>query len=185
MILPILNYPDKRLRTKAKHVNVIDETIQTLIKDMFETIYAKDGIGLAATQVDQHLQVVVIDLEPNSQDDYQLFLKNFQRSSHKQSQKHHPLCFINPRIKEKDGQEKHIEGCLSVPDFQAEVQRANHIKVEALNEKGEVFTLQATGLLAICIQHELDHLKGVLFVDYLSKLKQKRLLKKTKKMTKN
>ncbi|WP_201340374.1 peptide deformylase [Isorropodon fossajaponicum symbiont] len=183
MILPILNYPDKRLRTKAKHVDVVDKTIQTLIKDMFETMYAKDGIGLAATQVDQHLQVVVIDV-PDSQDDYQFLLKNCQKDSHKQPQKHHPLCFINPKIKEKDGQEKHIEGCLSVLDFQAGVQRSNHIKVEALNEKGEVFTLQATGLLAICIQHELDHLKGILFIDYLSKLKQKRLLEKTKKMIK-
>lgn len=184
MILPILHYPDKRLRTKAKHVRTVDKTIQTLIKDMFETMYAKDGIGLAATQVDQHLQVVVIDV-PDSQDDYQLLLKSRQNDSHKQPQKQHPLCFINPKIKEKDGQEKHTEGCLSVPDFQAEIQRANHIKVEALNEKGEVFTLQATGLLAICIQHELDHLKGILFVDYLSKLKQKRLLEKTKKMTKD
>ncbi len=180
MILPILNYPDKRLRTKANYVNTIDETIQILIKDMFETMYAKGGIGLAATQVDQHLQVVVIDA-PDSQDEYKLLLKNRQ----KEPQKQRPLCFINPKIKKRYGQEKHTEGCLSVPNFQAEVQRYNHIKVEALNEKGEIFTLQATGLLAICIQHELDHLKGILFVDYLSKLKQKRLLEKTKKMTKN
>ncbi len=183
MILPILNYPDKRLRTKAKYVDSVDETIQNLIKDMFETMYAKDGIGLAATQVDRHLQIVVIDV-PDSQNDYQLLLKNRQNDSYKQPQKQHPLYFINPKIKEKDGQRTHTEGCLSVPDFQAEVQRANHIKVEAFNEKGEVFTLQATGLLAICIQHELDHLKGILFVDYLSKFKQKRLLEKTKKMIK-
>ncbi|NYT52782.1 MAG: peptide deformylase [Candidatus Vesicomyosocius endoextente] len=179
MILPILSYPDKRLRIKAKNVNIVNKTIQTLIKNMFETMYARNGIGLAATQVNKHLQIVVIDV-PNAQ----FLFKNRKNDSHKLLQKQHPLCLINPEIKEKDRQEKHTEGCLSVSDFQAEIQRANHIKVKALNEKGEIFTLQATGLLAICIQHEIDHLKGILFVDYLSKLKQKRLLKRIKKMTK-
>ena len=183
MILPITAYGHPTLRKVAEEIDADHPGLDELVENMFETMYAKDGIGLAATQVDQHLQVVVIDV-PDSQDDYKLLLKSRQNDSHKQPKKQHPLCFINPKIKEKDRQEKHTEGCLSVPDFQAEIQRANHIKVEALNEKGEVFTLQATGLLAICIQHELDHLKGILFVDYLSKLKQKRLLEKTKKMSK-
>ncbi len=183
MILPILRYPDKRLRTIAKPVKTVDKTTQILIKDMFETMYSEDGIGLAATQIDQHLQIVVMDV-PDSQDDYQLLLKNRRHSVNKKSIKHRPLCFINPVITATQGCEKHIEGCLSVPGFQAEVERFNQITVEALNKQGETFTLHANNLLAICIQHELDHLKGILFVDHLSKLKQKRLLEKTKKAAK-
>jgi len=122
---------------------------------------------------------------PDSQDDYKLLLKDRQYNASKQDNiKHHPLCFINPVITTTDGHEKNIEGCLSVPDFQAEVERFNQITVEALNEEGEAFTLHASNLLAVCIQHELDHLNGILFVDHLSKLKQKRLLEKTKKAIK-
>lgn len=180
MILPILHYPDPRLRNVAKTVKVVDKTIQTLVKNMFETMYAENGIGLAATQVNQHLQVVVMDV-PDSENDYQLMLKTRKQNTHTKQDKCRPLCFINPKIVEKSGNEIHIEGCLSVPGFQAEVERSNQLVIEALNEKGEAFTLQTSNLLAICIQHELDHLKGILFVDYLSKLKQKRLLKKTEK----
>ena len=183
MILPILHYPDKRLRTIAKPVEAVDKSIQTLVKNMFATMYAENGIGLAATQVNQHIQVVVMDLS-DSEDDYQLLLKQRENHTHKTQKSNRPLCFINPNIIEKDGHEIHIEGCLSVPGFQAEVERFNHIKIKALNAKGEAFTLEATGLLAICIQHELDHLNGILFIDHLSKLKQKRLLEKTKKATK-
>ncbi len=180
MILPVLKYPDKRLRTIAKPVAAVDKSVQTLVKNMFATMVAEDGIGLAATQVDKHIQIVVMDV-PDSQDDYELLLEE-REGTHKKSKKSsHPLCFINPNITQKQGSEMHIEGCLSVPGFQAEVKRFNHITVEALNEKGTAFTLEATGLLAICIQHELDHLNGILFVDHLSKLKQKRLLEKTKK----
>ena len=184
MILPILNYPDSRLRTKAKEVDAVDDKIKTLVKDMYETMYAEDGIGLAATQIDQHLQVVVMDV-PDSQDDYELLLKNIKNDSDKKPDtRHHPLCFINPKVTNTSGHEKHVEGCLSVPGYHAEVERANQITVEALNEQGEMFTLHASNLLAVCIQHELDHLDGILFVDHLSKLKQKRLLEKTKKAIK-
>lgn len=184
MILPILHYPDSRLRTAAKTVDVVDDTVKALVKDMFETMYAEDGIGLAATQINQHIQVIVMDV-PDSQDDYKLLLKDRQHNTSKKNNiEHHPLCFINPIITNKDGHEKNIEGCLSVPGFQAEVDRFNQITVEALNEEGEVFTLHASNLLAVCIQHELDHLNGILFIDHLSKLKQKRLLEKTKKAIK-
>ncbi|MBT5783598.1 MAG: peptide deformylase [Candidatus Thioglobus sp.] len=182
MILPILHYPDPRLRTKAKEVDAVNDKTRILVKNMFETMYAEDGIGLAATQINQHLQIVVMDV-PDSQDDYELLLKNRKNDSDKETNiQHHPLCFINPKITTISGHEKHIEGCLSVPGFQAEVERSNQITIEALNEQGESFTLHASNLLAVCIQHELDHLKGILFVDYLSKLKQKRLLEKTKKV---
>lgn len=180
MILPILNYPDSRLRKVAKKVKTVDDTIKKLVKDMFATMSANDGIGLAATQVNQHLQVVVMDV-PDSQNDYDLLLKNRKNHSNKPQTAKHPLCFINPKITKKTGSEKHTEGCLSVPGFQAQVTRFNFIIVEALNAQGQPFTLQATGLLAICIQHEIDHLNGILFVDHLSKLKQKRLAEKTKK----
>ncbi|MEO1916897.1 MAG: peptide deformylase [Candidatus Thioglobus sp.] len=184
MILPILHYPDSRLRTVAKPVKAVDDTVKTLVKNMFETMYAEEGIGLAATQINQHLQVVVMDV-PDSQDDYELLLKDRKNHSDKKTNiQHHPLCFINPKITTTSGHEKNVEGCLSVPDFQAQVERSSQITIEALNEQGESFTLHASNLLAVCIQHELDHLKGILFVDYLSKLKQKRLLEKTKKAIK-
>lgn len=174
MILSILHYPDSRLRTVAREVKTVDDAIKILVKNMFETMYSQEGIGLAATQVNQHFQVLVMDV-PDSQNDYEQMLKNRENNTHKERIKHHPLCLINPKIIEKDGREKNTEGCLSVPGFRAEVERFNHIIVKALNKKGEALTLQADGLLAICIQHEIDHLNGILFIDHLSKLEQKRL----------
>ena len=163
MILSILHYPDSRLRTVAKTVEVVDDTVKALVKDMFETMYDAPGIGLAATQVDRHQRIIVIDLS---------------------EEKDQSMCFINPEIIEKDGEIDWEEGCLSVPDYYQCVKRANHIKVRALNERGETFELEADGLLGVCIQHEIDHLNGILFIDHLSKLKQKRLLEKNKKATK-
>lgn len=180
MILPILKFPDNRLRTKASNVEQVNDAVKTLVKDMFETMYAKNGIGLAATQVNQHSRVVVMDV-PESGEDYQILLKNREKKTNHPLNKKHPLCFINPTIIEKDQCETHTEGCLSVPDYYAKIKRFNYIVVKALNENGEAFTLKANNLLAVCIQHELDHLKGILFIDYLSKLKQERLLNKIKK----
>jgi len=163
MILPILHYPDSRLRTVAKAVDVVDDTVKTLVKNMFETMYDAPGIGLAATQIDHHQRIIVID---TSED------------------KSQPLCLINPEIIEKDGEIDWEEGCLSVPDYYQCVKRANHVKVRALNEQGKEFEVEADEILGVCIQHEIDHLDGILFVDHLSKLKQKRLLEKTKKSIK-
>jgi peptide deformylase len=160
MILPILHYPDKRLRTQAKRVETVDNSIQTLVKNMFETMYAAPGIGLAATQVDVHLRVIVLDASEDAST---------------------PLCLINPEIIQKSGELKWKEGCLSVPEYYENVMRANCVTVRALDENGKAFELEANDLLGVCIQHEIDHLNGVLFVDYLSKLKQKRLLDKLKK----
>ncbi len=159
-ILDILHYPDKRLRTVAAPVDQVDESIRRLIDDMFETMYAAPGIGLAATQVDVHKQVIVIDLSP---------------------EKNQPLCLINPEILKSDGVEQTEEGCLSVPDIFETVERAERIEVKALDRTGDAFTLEADGLLAVCIQHEIDHLRGNLFVDYLSPLKQMRVKKKIQK----
>ena len=164
MILSILHYPDSRLRTIAKEVDVVDDSVRALVKDMFETMYQAPGIGLAATQVDHHQRIIVIDIS---------------------DEKNQPLCLINPKIIEKDGEIDWEEGCLSVPDYYQCVKRANHIKVRALNEQGETFEIEADELLGVCIQHEIDHINGILFVDHLSKLKQKRLLEKTQKATKS
>jgi peptide deformylase len=164
MILSILHYPDSRLRTVAKVVDVVDESVRVLVKDMFETMYQAPGIGLAATQVDHHQRIIVIDIS---------------------DERNQPLCLINPKIIEKDGEIDWEEGCLSVPDYYQCVKRANHIKVRALNEQGETFEIEADELLGVCIQHEIDHINGILFVDHLSKLKQKRLLEKTQKATKS
>ena len=164
MILNILKYPDKRLRTIAKPVVSVDETIRQQVKDMFETMYEAPGIGLAATQVNFHQRIIVIDIS---------------------DQCNEPICFINPEVIEKSGEIQWEEGCLSVPDYYENVIRANDIKVQALNQHGETFELEASEMLSVCIQHEIDHLDGILFVDHLSKLKQKRLKKKTeKKVTK-
>jgi len=164
MILDILKYPDKRLRTIAKPVVSVDETIKQQVKDMFETMYEAPGIGLAATQVNFHQRIIVIDIS---------------------EQCNEPICLINPEIIEKSGEIQWEEGCLSVPDYYENVIRANDIKVQALNQHGETFELEASEMLSVCIQHEIDHLDGILFVDHLSKLKQKRLKKKTeKKVTK-
>ena len=164
MILDILKYPDKRLRTIAKPVVSVDETIRQQVKDMFETMYEAPGIGLAATQVNFHQRIIVIDIS---------------------DQYNEPICLINPEVIEKSGEIQWEEGCLSVPDYYENVIRANDIKVQAINQHGETFELEASEMLSVCIQHEIDHLDGILFVDHLSKLKQKRLKKKTeKKVTK-
>ncbi len=159
-LLEILHYPDKRLRTIASPVEQVDETIRKLVDDMFETMYDAPGIGLAATQVNVHQRVIVMDISV---------------------EKDQPLCLINPEIIESDGVEECQEGCLSVPEIYENVQRAEHIIVKALNREGESFTLEADELLAVCIQHEMDHLVGKLFIDYLSPLKQQRLKKKIQK----
>jgi len=163
MILNILKYPDKKLRTIAKPVVSVDETIKQQVKDMFETMYEAPGIGLAATQVNFHQRIIVIDIS---------------------DQCNEPICLINPEIIEKSGEIQWEEGCLSVPDYYENVIRANDIKVQALNQNGESFELEASEMLSVCIQHEIDHLDGILFVDHLSKLKQKRLKKKTEKKVK-
>ena len=164
MIIDILKYPDKRLRTIAKPVVRVDKTIKRQVKDMFETMYEAPGIGLAATQVNFHQRIIVIDIS---------------------DQCNEPICLINPEVIEKSGEIQWEEGCLSVPDYYENVIRANDIKVKALNQNGESFELEASEMLSVCIQHEIDHLDGILFVDHLSKLKQKRLKKKTeKKVTK-
>ena len=163
MILNILKYPDKRLRTIAKPVISVDETIKQQVKDMFETMYEAPGIGLAATQVNFHQRIVVIDIS---------------------DQCNEPICLINPKVIEKSGEIQWEEGCLSVPDYYENVIRANDIKVQAFNQHGKTFELEASEMLSVCIQHEIDHLNGILFVDHLSKLKQKRLKKKTEKQVK-
>ena len=156
-ILEILVYPDERLRTVAKPVECVNDDIRTLVKDMTDTMIDANGIGLAATQVDVHLQVIVMDL------------------SEEQNQ---TRVLINPKIIEQDGEQVYDEGCLSVPEYYAPVKRAEHIKITALDEQGEIYELEAQGLLAVCIQHEMDHLAGKVFVDYLSRLKQDRIKKK-------
>ena len=162
MILDILKYPDKRLRTIAKEVEVVNTEIKQQVKDMFETMYDAPGIGLAATQVNFHQRIIVIDISDECNE---------------------PLCLINPKIIEKNGEIEWEEGCLSVPNYYESVKRANEIKVSALNQLGELSEIDASEMLAVCIQHEMDHLKGILFVDHLSKLKQKRLKKKAEKNT--
>jgi len=158
--LDILHFPDPRLRTKARPVGVVDDRIRTLVSDMFETMYAAPGIGLAATQVDVHERVIVIDVsEDRSQ----------------------PLVLINPEILSLDGVERMDEGCLSVPGVFEEVERADRIRVRALDREGQAFEMDADGLLAVCIQHEMDHLEGKLFVDYLSDLKRSRIRRKLEK----
>ena len=158
--LPILCYPDPRLRTKAVPVPVVDETIVRLVDDLLETMYAAPGIGLAATQVNVHKRVLVVDVS---------------------EQRDQPLAFVNPVIELAEGEQERDEGCLSVPGFFEPVTRAEHIRVQALNRDGEPFALEAEGLLAVCIQHECDHLEGKLFVDYISKLKRGRIRSKLRK----
>lgn len=159
-LLPILQYPDERLNIVAQPVAEVDDRIRTLIRDMFETMYEAHGIGLAATQVDVHERVVVMDLSEDRSE---------------------PRVFVNPIITHKDGVTTYEEGCLSVPGIYDTVTRAERVTVEALNENGEPFALDADGLLAICIQHEIDHLNGKVFVEYLSQLKQNRIKTKLKK----
>lgn len=159
-ILKILHYPDERLHTVAKPVAVVDERIRTLVADMAETMYAAPGIGLAATQVDVHERVIVIDVSETRD---QL------------------LVLINPEILRAEGEAEREEGCLSVPGIYDKVRRAERITVRALDRHGQPFTLDAEGLLAVCIQHEMDHLQGKVFVEYLSRLKQNRIRQKLRK----
>ena len=162
-LLNILHYPDERLHTVAKPVEVFDEALQTQIDNMFETMYEAKGIGLAATQVDFHRRLVVMDISEE---------RNERR------------VFINPEILSKDGETVYEEGCLSVPCIYDKVTRAEHVKVRALDRNGKPFELEADGLLAICIQHEIDHLDGKVFVEYLSQMKQTRIKSKLKKREK-
>src|SRR5579871_6291418 len=156
-IRPILEFPDQRLRTRAVPVTRFDAELGRLIDDMFETMYAAPGIGLAATQVDVHQQVIVIDISENRQD---------------------PQVFINPEIVSRTGEEETEEGCLSVPGIFDEVTRAAQIRLRFKDRTGAVIERDYDGMLAVCIQHEMDHLVGKLFVDYLSDLKRQRIRKK-------
>jgi peptide deformylase len=155
--LTILEFPDPRLRTKAKPVEKVDDELRSLIDDMFETMYDAPGIGLAATQVDVHQRLLVTDVTAD---------------------KSEPHVLINPEIIEKDGVTTTEEGCLSVPGYYEEVKRAEHIRVRFLDRNGDQAEMEAEGLLAVCIQHEMDHLDGKLFVDYLSEAKRMRIRKK-------
>jgi peptide deformylase len=159
-ILEILQFPDPRLRNLARPVTEVDDAVRALVDDLLETMYAAPGIGLAATQVNVTKRVLVIDISEN---------------------KDQPLCLINPEILELRGVEEMEEGCLSVPGVYETVQRADWVRVRALDRDGRGFELEADGLLAVCIQHEIDHLDGKLFVDYLSQLKRTRLRKKIEK----
>lgn len=163
-LLPILSYPDPRLRTIATPVKEVTAEIKTLIADMIETMYDAEGIGLAASQVDQHIQLIVMDLSEN---------------------KDKPVVFINPKVTPLvEEKQPYEEGCLSVPDVYDKVERPNKIRIEALDADGNAIDQEAEGLLAVCIQHEMDHLNGVIFVDYLSRLKQTRARDKVKKVLK-
>ncbi len=166
--LVILNYPDARLHTIAKPIKAVNADIQRLIADMSETMYAAPGIGLAATQVDQHVQLILVDTSKEQ--------NNLQ-------------VFINPKITSKNGLQDYEEGCLSVPGVYETVTRAENITVEALDANGKPFKLKADGLLAVCIQHEMDHLLGKVFVEYLSSLKRNRIkskmLKHNREITRN
>jgi peptide deformylase len=163
-LLTILHYPDERLRTRAQPVTQVDNRIHQLITDMFETMYHAPGIGLAASQVNVHERIIVMDIS---------------------EQQNQPLTFINPELLSTEGEQEYEEGCLSVPGFYEPVARAARIKVRALDRDGKAFELDAVGLLAVCIQHEIDHLEGKLFVDYISQLKRTRIRKKLEKQQKH
>jgi peptide deformylase len=163
-LLPILEFPDPRLRTRAQPVEQVDAALRKLIDDMFETMYAAPGVGLAATQVNVHKRFMVIDVSESRKE---------------------PLVFINPEILERQGVEESEEGCLSVPGVYDKVTRADRIRVRALDRDGKQFEMDADGLLAVCVQHEMDHLDGKLFVDYLSELKRTRIRKKLEKERKD
>jgi peptide deformylase len=159
-LLDILHFPDPRLRIKAKPVPAVTDATRRLIKDMLETMYAAPGIGLAATQVGVDERVIVVDVSDDSDE---------------------PMAFINPEILTQEGREISQEGCLSVPGVYEDVERAERIRVRALDRNGKQLEFDADGLLAICIQHEIDHLNGKLFVDYLSDLKRQRIRKRIEK----
>ncbi|UTW03367.1 peptide deformylase [Amphritea atlantica] len=161
-LLPILEFPDPRLRTIAEPVTEFNDELRQLVKDMFETMYDAPGIGLAATQINVHQRIITIDTS---------------------EEKNSPLVVINPQIEVlTDETERMQEGCLSVPGFYEDVERANKIRLTAMNEFGEEYTLETDDLLAVCIQHEIDHLEGKLFVDYLSPLKRNRIRSKLDKL---
>jgi peptide deformylase len=162
-LLNILHFPDPRLRTVAKAVTEFDDELRILVSNMFETMYEAPGIGLAATQVDRHIRLLVMDVS---------------------EARNQPRCLINPEILEAEGEEETDEGCLSVPGFYEKVRRAEHIKVRAYNENGELAEFEADGIEGVCIQHEMDHLEGKLFVDYLSNLKRNRIRNKLVKSLK-
>ena len=157
-----MHFPDSRLRNVARPVEKVDDEIKQLVDDMFETMYDAPGIGLAAIQINVPQRVIVIDVSED---------------------KSEPLCLINPEILEKEGEESMDEGCLSVPEIYETVTRAEKIRVRALDRDGNSFEMDADGLLAVCIQHEIDHLDGKLFVDYLSNLKRQRIRKKLEKQS--
>ena len=159
-LLPILEFPDPRLRTKAQAVTRFDAALKKLAEDMLETMYDAPGIGLAASQVDRHIQMLVLDVS---------------------EEKDAPMTIVNPRILEREGSETCQEGCLSVPGIFADVERAERIRIAAQDVLGNPIELEADGLLAVCIQHEMDHLIGKLFVDYLSPLKRDMVRKKLEK----
>jgi peptide deformylase len=159
-LLKILEYPDPRLRTKAQPVSTFDSTLHRLIEDMFETMYAAPGIGLAATQVDVHRRLIVIDISPDRTE---------------------PRVFINPEILSREGAGTMEEGCLSVPGIFDEIQRAAKVRARFQDRDGTLQEVELEGLLAVCLQHEIDHLEGKLFVDYLSELKRERIRKKLEK----
>ncbi|MFP1724496.1 peptide deformylase [Lonsdalea quercina] len=160
-VLQVLHFPDERLRTIAKPVKEVNAEIQRIVDDMFDTMYEEEGIGLAATQVDIHQRIIVIDVS---------------------EERNERLVLINPELIEKSGDTGIEEGCLSIPETRALVSRAERIKIRALNRDGESFELETDGLLAICIQHEMDHLVGKLFIDYLSPLKRQRIRQKLEKL---
>ncbi len=159
-ILPILQYPDERLHKVARKIEKIDDTVRKLVRDMVETMYSAPGVGLAATQVDKHIQMIVLDVSDHHDD-----LK----------------VFINPELLVSQGEKVNEEGCLSVPGIYENVTRAEKVTVRALDANGKSFTIEAEGLLAVCIQHEMDHLQGHVFVEHLSHLKQTRIRAKLKK----
>ena len=159
-ILDILHFPDTRLRNVAKPVAKVDDSVRKLIDDMFETMYQAPGIGLAAIQVNQPRRVIVVDIS---------------------EERNQPLALVNPEILDRQGEEEMDEGCLSVPGVYEKVQRAERVRVRALDRDGKSFEMEVDGLLAVCIQHEIDHLDGKLFVDYLSNLKRQRIRKKLEK----
>jgi peptide deformylase len=163
-LLNILHYPDERLHKVAKPIGAVDDTIRQLIDDMAETMYASKGVGLAATQVNMHVRLVVIDVSED---------------------KTGITAYINPQIVERDGETEYEEGCLSVPGIYETVKRAERVRVRALDRDGKPFEVEADGLLAICLQHEIDHLDGKIFVEYLSQLKQSRIKAKMKKLEKS
>jgi peptide deformylase len=161
--LPILEYPDPRLRIRAEPVTKVDDEIRRLLDDLLETMYAASGVGLAATQVDRHVRVLTVDVS---------------------EARNEPHCLVNPEIVEADGRAVSDEGCLSVPEYYDAVERAERIRLRALDRDGKPIELEAEGLLAVCLQHEIDHLDGKLFVDYLSEMKRQRLRKKYLKKAK-